>query len=82
MIFVYKVNGKMVGVAAESGTVAKYGITQRYPDQEFRYLGKFQDFFQVNGNMIIDADCSIVNEVKEVHDPDSSTKEENPEGKE
>ncbi len=68
-IFVYKIklqqqnHIQMVGVAAENSTVANNGIEQQFgTDVQYWYQGSIDMFMQVQGNLILDATCSVVSD--------------------
>jgi hypothetical protein len=53
-VFIYKVGDRKVAVAAENTTVAKHGLSQRYPGVSTLYLDVVDEIIQVNGNLTID----------------------------
>ena len=65
MIYVYMIDGKKIGVAAASSTIAQFGIQQKYPGQTSRYVGTMDDFFQVNGTADLEGECKVIDEPKE-----------------
>lgn len=63
MIYVYKINNEFnVGVIAENSTMARHGLDQKYPGVSVSYVAMLQEIMQVNGNVNMDSEVSVVNE--------------------
>ena len=63
MIYVYKINNEFnVGVIAENSTMARHGLDQKYPGVPVSYLAVLNEIMQVNGNVNMDSEVTVVKE--------------------